>query len=352
MLARMTTDLEWLHDAEPVKDLSAVLAQTTVPELRLREILTLKPTKIDPTFLTAAAPLAVGYALLVAMMPFRRRAMIWRAAFGAVAIGFLADRLPTPAPVLEIPSLRSRMTSIAAWMQGPMLDTPGLRPMTSGIATRMHDGRFLSLLVAAAVVLILIPASVSWISRPIRLRVDKGWTFERKLESRSVAPCTFRPLGPARRFLAASLICVMLLATLWIAAAVRVTLIHQPQPYGLSGAYLQRAYLFLAALVSLVICESAYRGHPTIYRAAVAAAIARGLWPWPIPGMEFFESSPVSAPWLSSLEAFWGLNTFWVAVGVYLPIAWILAGVAGRLLRWNPLPHFLPITRDSRAFRW
>ncbi|MFI6483424.1 hypothetical protein ACIBH1_36230 [Nonomuraea sp. NPDC050663] len=262
-------------------------------------------TRLDGgAFFAAVAPLAALFGLLRAVLPIRwdrRRSHGMRSAF---LIGLFA----TPAmglPTIPQPEISHRwLVAAGEWMS----TTPWWLVVVIGICNRM-------------------------------LSVSAG-AWDEQPRPRSLPPRARMAFSVLSRLLTAAAFTGVLLAVLGTTAAVRDTLLNPAIDQELSGAYVQSAYLPLAAGLAMIACELKAAGHPGFFRLILYLAALRGLWPGPALG--FFEESPVALGWFASLGMPGQQGPLWGAFCLYMPTAWLLIVVVTRLLRWQVLRGLAP----------
>ncbi|MFI6501603.1 hypothetical protein [Nonomuraea typhae] len=242
-----------------------------------------------PRDLAGPVMAAAGYAVVVALVPYGQAALLSWCVAGALGLGYLWWRWPPVPWERELPE---------AW-----------RVVRSGVDWAVAQPVTL-LLVLSVVVLALAWASIS------RIR-----TVRTARPTRSVS--LFHPLEPWRRALGGALALLVFLVALQAAAVVRMT-VFQVADAPVRAAELRMAYLPHLLVAAFLVAGSPTGGTRPLFHLVVTAAVARGLWPYPLPG-------ELKLPGL--LPA-----AFWTVLAVHVPAAVLGTYLVQRLLRW-PYPR-------------
>jgi hypothetical protein len=131
------------------------------------------------------------------------------------------------------------------------------------------------------------------------------------------------PVRGAQRLALAPVMLAVLLAALWSAETVRMTLAGGGRlpgaRIGLAAAHDQSELLLVLAVVALIASMgAASRGHG-LFGLGVAGAVAIGLWAQPIPALDVLRR-PVAEAELVGIAGWWGNGAFWAALLCYLPL--------------------------------
>ncbi|MDH2426357.1 hypothetical protein [Sphaerisporangium sp. TRM90804] len=228
----------------------------------------------------ALVPIAAGYALLVALLPYGHTGMVIGCAVGAALLGFMLRALPPPPVPFAAPPGE-------AW--------EALRGDTVPVPPAAGLGVVLTVMAVHSIG--IIPAAAG----------------KRRASG-------FHPLGRSRRALAAVLALAALTAVLWTAAETRLAVTSE----GATGAELCAACLPHLVTAALLACVPEPGGRRAVLTLAVPVTVACGLWPGPLP-FTWPDALPVPA-----IE-----GTVWTGVLIYVPAAVVLLFTVRRLLRWG-----------------
>jgi hypothetical protein len=131
------------------------------------------------------------------------------------------------------------------------------------------------------------------------------------------------PARGAQRLALAPVMLAVLLAALWMAETVRMTLASggtlAGARIGLLAARDQSELLLVLAAVALIASVGAAGGGHGLFGWGVAGAVAIGLWAHPIPALDVLRR-PVAEVELLGIAGWWGNGAFWAALLCYLPL--------------------------------
>ncbi|WP_157250444.1 hypothetical protein [Nonomuraea typhae] len=236
------------------------------------------PLVLDGRILVAGV-----YAAVVALVPYGQRALLVWCGAGALALGYESARWP------PVPWGTPVAGDWAAWVAG--------QPA------------------AVLVMLGVVVLGLTWVSI-VRIQAAR---VARPRRSAGL----FHPIPPVRRAAAGVAALGVFLMALQAAAVVRMTAL-QVAGAPVEAAQLRMAYLPHLLVAAFLVAGSATGGNRPLFHLVVAAAVARGLWPYPLPG----------EPELPGLLP----AAFWTVLVVHVPVAVAGTYLVQRLLRW-PYPR-------------
>lgn len=230
----------------------------------------------EAAYLSAITPIALEYALIVALFPYGRSKLLAGCVLGAAVIGFVLPDLPEIPISLPIVSF----DGVLDWLR----NNPILAAAT-GMVILFRIGRVIEIIAVRRTPTSPIPQ----------------WA------------------GVLARTLAIAVVLAILLVTLWTVAELRRAVTSS----GASGMQLQAAYLPHLLMISLIICFSLPGNSQSLFRMTLPIVTILGLWPCLLP-----TSWSGVFPWLVNQ------GDVWVGILIYVPASIVGVLFVRYLLRW------------------